>query len=96
MAVARSENAQLCLARGTRCASVPLDVRLTCCGVVTTVLECNEQAGRAAGMLTVSVPTALAGRFKPPSAQLSFDGFGPGGGVTWARISQHLRTNQSL
>lgn len=37
-----------------------------------------HEAGRTAGMLTVSVPTALAGRFKLPSAQLSFDGFGPG------------------
>lgn len=54
--------------------------------------EFTLQAGRTAGMLTVSVPTALAGRFKLPSAQLSFDGFGPGGGVTWSRIVPRLRS----
>jgi hypothetical protein len=45
-----------------------------------------EQAGRAAGMTAVCIPTALAGRYKPPSSQANFDGFGVGGGATWRRI----------
>lgn len=53
------------------------------------LLAANEQtlqAGRGAGMTAVCIPTALAGRYKPPSSQANFDGFGVGGGATWRRI----------
>lgn len=53
------------------------------------LLAANEltlQAGRGAGMTAVCIPTALAGRYKPPSSQANYDGFGAGGGATWPRI----------
>ncbi len=44
------------------------------------------QATRSAGMLSVAVPPALSARGTFSNADAFFDGFGPGGGITWRRL----------
>jgi hypothetical protein len=48
------------------------------------------QAGRSAGMMSVAVPPALSARGSFGSADAVFDGFGPGGGITWRRLQGML------
>lgn len=50
----------------------------------------NAQAARSAGMLSVAVPPALSARGVFSSADATFDGFGPGGGITWRRLEALL------
>jgi hypothetical protein len=48
------------------------------------------QAAKGAGMLSCAVPAHLSARASRSNADAVFDGFGAGGGATWARISGML------
>ncbi|DBB09328.1 TPA: hypothetical protein ACH3X3_007907 [Trebouxia sp. C0006] len=57
------------------------------------VLAANNntmQAAQGAGMLSVAVPPALSARGRFPAAQVTFDGFGYGGGLNWPRLQMLL------
>ncbi len=41
-------------------------------------------------MLSVAVPPALSARGRFPAAQVTFDGFGYGGGLNWPRLQMLL------
>ncbi len=50
----------------------------------------NTQAAKGAGALSVAVPPSLSARGRFAAADVSFDGFGPGGGAAWPRIKNML------
>lgn len=56
-----------------------------CCDLLIRV-----QAAQGAGMLSVAVPPALSARGRFPAAQVTFDGFGYGGGLNWPRLQMLL------
>jgi len=56
-----------------------------CCDLLIRV-----QAAQGAGMLSVAVPPALSARGRFPAAQVTFDGFGHGGGLNWPRLQMLL------
>ena len=57
--------------------------------MIASVLIC-VQAAQGAGMLSVAVPPALSARGRFPAAQVTFDGFGYGGGLKWPRLQMLL------
>ncbi|KAK9853875.1 hypothetical protein WJX84_010565 [Apatococcus fuscideae] len=48
------------------------------------------QALQGMGMLVAAVPASLSKRGRFTSADMKYDGFGPGGGVTWSRLKASL------
>lgn len=48
------------------------------------------QAAQSAGILAAAVPPALSAQGTFNNADAKFDGFGPGGGVTWRRLEAML------
>ena len=52
------------------------------------------QAAKQAGVASIAVPPPLSARGTFPDADYAFDGFGPGGGITWRRVDA-LLTKQS-
>ena len=70
-------------------------VRLSCAHVTVSASECNNlllvvQAAKEAGVISAAVPPPLSARGTYPHADYSFDGFGPGGGITWRRMESLL------
>jgi len=59
-------------------------------GVLSSYLVVCVQAAQGAGMLSVAVPPALSARGRFPAAQVTFDGFGYGGGLNWPRLQMLL------
>ncbi|CAK0770339.1 hypothetical protein CVIRNUC_003757 [Coccomyxa viridis] len=52
------------------------------------------RAAKQAGVASIAVPPPLSARGTFPDADYAFDGFGPGGGITWRRVDA-LLTKQS-
>ena len=48
------------------------------------------EAGKQCGVLVGAVPPSLATRGGYPAQDVAFDGFGPGGGVTWRKLKAML------
>ena len=48
------------------------------------------QVAKEAGVVSIAVPPPLSARGTFPHADYSFDGFGPGGGITWRRTASIL------
>lgn len=53
------------------------------------------KAANGAGMLTVALPPSLSRRGKYGHADCQFDGFGYGGGISWARLKLMLNNRMS-
>lgn len=53
------------------------------------------ESAKTAGMLAAAVPPSLAARGGYTAADVSFDGFGPGGGVTWRKLKAMLQAQQA-
>ena len=49
--------------------------------------RCVTQVAKEAGVVSIAVPPPLSARGTFPYADYSFDGFGPGGGITWRRTA---------
>lgn len=49
------------------------------------------QAARSASVLATVVPPAMSAQGAFSNANAKFDGFGPGGGVTWRRLEAMLK-----
>ncbi|KAI7835411.1 hypothetical protein COHA_010685 [Chlorella ohadii] len=52
------------------------------------------EAGKSAGMLTLGVPPSVAQRGGFSAADALFDGYGPGGGLTWHKAKLMLQKHQ--
>jgi beta-phosphoglucomutase-like phosphatase (HAD superfamily) len=52
------------------------------------------EAGKSAGMLTLGVPPSVAQRGGFSAADAIFDGYGPGGGLTWHKAKLMLQKHQ--
>lgn len=52
------------------------------------------QAAKGAGLYTAGVPPSLAARGGYTAMDASFDGFGPGGGITWRKLKFILEARQ--
>ena len=50
-------------------------------------LPCLQEAGKSAGMLALGVPPGVASRGGFSAADAIFDGYGAGGGLTWAKAN---------
>lgn len=54
----------------------------------------QQEAGKGVGMLTLGVPPSVALRGGFSAADGIFDGYGPGGGLTWQKAKRMLETQQ--
>lgn len=52
------------------------------------------EAGKSVGMLTLGVPPSVAARGGFSAADALFDGYGPGGGLTWHKAKIMLAKKQ--
>jgi len=52
------------------------------------------QAAKGAGLYTAGVPPSLAARGGYTAMDASFDGFGPGGGITWRKLKFILEARE--
>ncbi|KAK9820334.1 hypothetical protein WJX72_009120 [[Myrmecia] bisecta] len=66
-----------------------MDVPLRRCAFVSAD-STTMKAAQGAGMLSAAVPPRRSARGVFPHADATFDGFGYGGGVTWARLKRML------
>ena len=67
--------------------SCPLDIKVF---IGLCDRDVHMQAAQSAGILAAAVPPALSARGVFNNADVTFDGFGPGGGVTWRRLEAVL------
>jgi hypothetical protein len=55
--------------------------------MLACLFSCLQEAGKSAGMLALGVPPGVASRGGFSAADAIFDGYGAGGGLTWAKAN---------